>query len=401
MTKNKQTVVLAYSGGLDTTYTAKYLAVEKGFDVISVVANTGGFNSVQLKDIELRAKQLGVKKHVVLNIEKDYYRLCLKYLVFGNILKNQTYPLSVSSERFFQAKAIAEYARSIDADCVAHGCTGAGNDQVRFDLVFKILIPDKPIISLVRDEQLSRDEEINFLKKHGVEGDFTKMAYSINEGLWGTSIGGRETLTSNLPLPEQAFPSHPEKTEPETVEIQFIKGQVSRINGQPFSHPVDAIRFLNKLGSKFAIGRGMHVGDTIIGTKGRVGFEAPAALLLIKAHHELEKHTLTKWQLYWKEQLANWYGTMLHDGLYMEPTLRNIESFLDESQKHVNGTVHVQLFPYYFQVLGVESPNDLMNSKFGSYGETAGSWTATDVKGFINVLANPLKNYYSVNSDEI
>ncbi|MGD9994579.1 MAG: argininosuccinate synthase [Salinivirgaceae bacterium] len=399
MTKNKQTVVLAYSGGLDTTYTAKYLAVEKGFDVISVVANTGGFNSVQLKNIELRAKQLGVKKHVVLDIEKDYYSLCLKYLVFGNILKNQTYPLSVSSERFFQAKAIAEYARSIDADCVAHGCTGAGNDQVRFDLVFKILIPDKPIISLVRDEQLSRDEEINFLKKHGVEGDFTKMTYSINEGLWGTSIGGRETLTSNLPLPEQAFPSHPEKTEPEIVEIQFSKGQVSRINGQPFSHPVDAIRFLNKLGSKFAIGRGMHVGDTIIGTKGRVGFEAPAAILLIKAHHELEKHTLTKWQLYWKEQLANWYGTMLHDGLYMEPTLRNIESFLDESQKHVNGTVHVQLFPYYFQVLGVESPNDLMNSKFGSYGETAGSWTATDVKGFINVLANPLKNYYSVNSD--
>lgn len=401
MTKNKQTVVLAYSGGLDTTYTAKYLAVEKGFDVISVVANTGGFNSVQLKNIEQRAMQLGVKKHVVLDIEKDYYHLCLKYLVFGNILKNQTYPLSVSSERFFQAKAIAEYARSIDADCVAHGCTGAGNDQVRFDLVFKILIPDKPIISLVRDEQLLRDEEINFLKKHGVEGDFTKMAYSINEGLWGTSIGGRETLTSNLPLPEQAFPSHLEKKEPEMLEIQFNEGQVSRINGQQFSHPVDAIRFLNKLGSKFAIGRGMHVGDTIIGTKGRVGFEAPAALLLIKAHHELEKHTLTKWQLYWKEQLANWYGTMLHDGLYMEPTLRNIESFLDESQKHVNGTVQMQLFPYHFQVLGVESPNDLMNSKFGSYGETTGSWTATDVKGFINVLANPLKNYYSVNSDEI
>lgn len=401
MTQKKQTVVLAYSGGLDTTYTAKFLAVEKGFDVISVVANTGGFTLDQLTAIELRAKKLGVKKHVVLDIEKDYYQFCLKYLVYGNVLKNQTYPLSVSSERFFQAKAIAEYARFANADCVAHGCTGAGNDQVRFDLVFKILIPDKPIISLVRDEQLSRDEEINYLKSHGVTGDFSKMAYSINEGLWGTSIGGKETLSAKLPLPEEAFPSHPSKAEPEIVEIQFNEGQVSVINQQYFDHPVDAIRYLNKLGAEFAIGRGMHVGDTIIGTKGRVGFEAPAALMLIKAHHELEKHTLTKWQLYWKEILASWYGTMLHDGLYLEPAMRNIEAFLEESQKHVNGKVQLRLFPFYFQILGVESPNDLMNSKFGSYGEASGDWTAADVKGFINVLANPLKNYYSVNPDEI
>ncbi|MGE4289651.1 MAG: argininosuccinate synthase [Salinivirgaceae bacterium] len=401
MTKEKQTVVLAYSGGLDTTYTAKYLAVEKGYDVISVVANTGGFTSEQLKRIEHRAQQLGVKKHVVLDIEKDYYQGCLKYLVYGNVLKNQTYPLSVSSERFFQAKAIAEYARSVNADCVAHGCTGAGNDQVRFDLVFKILIPDKPIISLVRDEQLSREQEIDFLKNNGVDGDFKKMAYSLNEGLWGTSIGGKETLSSNLSLPEEAFPSQVEKNISEVIEIEFNQGQVTKINGQQFPHPVDAIRHLNKLGGEYAIGRGMHVGDTIIGTKGRVGFEAPAALLLIKAHHELEKHTLTKWQMYWKEQLASWYGTMLHDGLYMEPTLRNIETFLEETQKHVTGKVQVKLFPYYFQVLGVESSYDLMNSRFGAYGEASGNWTADDIKGFITVLANPLKNYYSVNTDEI
>jgi argininosuccinate synthase len=401
MTQRKQTVVLAYSGGLDTTYTAKYLAIEKNMDVISVVANTGGFDASQLADIEFRAKELGVKKHVVLNIEQTYYQQCIRYLVYGNTLKNNTYPLSVSSERFFQAKAIAEFAKDMNADFLAHGCTSAGNDQVRFDLVFKILLPNTPIISLVRDEQLSRQDEIDYLRKHGVKSDFTKMAYSINAGLWGTSIGGKETLSSSLPLPNSAFPSQAEKTAPELLNIEFNQGQLTKINNQEFSHPVDAIRYLNELGGKFAIGRGMHVGDTIIGTKGRVGFEAPAAYLIIKAHHELEKHTLTKWQMQWKEQLANWYGTMLHDSLYMEPTMRNVENFLEDTQKHVSGKVTIQLSPYYFQIQGIESPYDLMTSKFGAYGEAAGNWTADDVKGFINILSNPLKNYYSVNSDEL
>jgi argininosuccinate synthase len=401
MAEKKQTAVLAYSGGLDTTYTAKYLAVEKNMDVISVVANTGGFSNEQLANIEFRAKELGVKHHVVLNIENEYYQQCIRYLVYGNVLKNNTYPLSVSSERFFQAKAIANYAKEINAGFLAHGCTGAGNDQVRFDLVFKLLVPEKPIIALVRDEQLSRQDEMDYLRKHGVKSDFTKMAYSINEGLWGTSIGGKETLTSSLPLPGAAYPSQPIKTEPVEIEIQFTNGQVSGIDGQSFEHPNQAIRLLNKLGGSYAIGRGMHVGDTIIGTKGRVGFEAPAAYMLIKAHHELEKHTLTKWQMQWKEQLATWYGTMLHDALYLEPTMRNVENFLEDTQKHVTGTVKLLLAPYYFQVQGIQSDFDLMNSSFGAYGESAGKWTADDVKGFINILANPLKNYYAVNPDEL
>ncbi len=401
MTQKKQTVVLAYSGGLDTTYTAKYLAVEKNLDVISVVANTGGFTPEQLNSIEDRANELGVKQHVVLNIELNYYHSCIRYLVYGNVLKNNTYPLSVSSERFFQAKAIAEFARDVNADFIAHGCTGAGNDQVRFDLVFKILVPNTPIISLVRDEELSREDEISYLRKHQVKSDFTKMEYSINQGLWGTSIGGKETLTSNRPLPAGAFPTKPIHTKPKTIDLYFHEGQLTKVGKKEFPNTVEAIRFLNTIGGEYAIGRGMHVGDTIIGTKGRVGFEAPAAYLIIKAHHELEKHTLTKWQLQWKEQLASFYGTMLHDGLYLEPSMRNVEHFLEDTQKHVTGKVSILLKPYYFQIQGIESPFDLMNRSFGSYGESAGNWTADDVKGFINILANPLKNYYTVNNDEL
>lgn len=401
MSNANKTVILAYSGGLDTTYTAKYLAVEKGYDVISVVANTGGFNQVQLSDIAFKANELGVKDHVVLNIEQEYYDYCIKYLVYGNILKNNTYPLSVSSERFFQAKAIAEYAQQSQADFLAHGCTGAGNDQVRFDLVFKLLAPDKEIISLVRDEELSREDEINYLRKHGVKSDFTKMEYSINEGLWGTSVGGKETLTSHLPLPNHAYPSQVEQQNSETLVLEFKQGEIDKVNGEAFTDKVAAIRKINALGAKFAIGRGMHVGDTIIGTKGRVGFEAPAAYLLIKAHHELEKHTLTKHQMQWKEQLASWYGTMLHDSLYLEPTMRNVETFLADTQKHVTGKVTLVLHPYYFEVQGVESPYDLMNADFGAYGEASGQWTANDVKGFVNILSNSLKNYYTVNSNEL
>jgi argininosuccinate synthase len=401
MQNSPKTVVLAYSGGLDTTYTAKYLSQEKGMNVISVVANTGGFNAEQLATIETKAKAIGVKEHVVLNIEQEYYNKCLRFLIYGNILKNQTYPLSVSSERFFQAKAIAEFAKQRKVDAIAHGCTVAGNDQVRFDLVFKLLCPGTEIIALVRDEKLKREDEINYLRSHGVEGDFKKMEYSINAGLWGTSVGGKETLTTNLPLPEPAYPSHCEKDGMEQIVLEFEKGQIVAINGKKYTSAVDAIRFLNEIGSKYAIGRGMHVGDTIIGTKGRVGFEAPAANMLIKAHHELEKHTLTKWQLYWKDMLANWYGTMLHDGLYLEPAMRQMELFMEATQEHVTGKVFVQLLPYRFFIEGIESKKDMMRSGFGAYGEEAGNWTADDVKGFINMMANPLKNYYTVNPDEL
>lgn len=401
MSGDKKTVVLAYSGGLDTTYTAKYLSVEKNMDVITVVGNTGGFSDEQLADIQAKAEELGSKKHVVLNVEKEYYEHCIKYLIYGNVLKNNTYPLSVSSERFFQAKAIAEYANEINADYLAHGCTGAGNDQVRFDLVWKLIAPNKEIIALVRDESLMRDDEIAYLRKYGVNSDFTKMEYSINEGLWGTSVGGKETLTSHQTLPLSAYPSQPTKTEPGKLEIEFEKGQVTMVDGQKFAHPVDAIRYINKVGNKYALGRGMHVGDTVIGTKGRVGFEAAAAYLIIKAHHELEKHTLTKAQMMWKEQLGNWYGATLHDSLHLEPAMRNVENFLEDTQMHVTGKVSIILNPYHFMIEGITSDFDLMNTKFGSYGEEAGKWSADDVKGFVNILSNSLRNYYSVNEDEL
>jgi argininosuccinate synthase len=400
MTK-KKTVVLAYSGGLDTTYTAKYLSVEKNMDVITVVGDTGGFSKEQLDDIEKKAKELGSIKHIVLNVEKEYYDYCIKYLVYSNFLKNNTYPISVSSERFFQAKAIAEYANEVGADYLSHGSTGAGNDQIRFDLIWKLIAPNKEIISLVRDESLSREDEISYLRKHGVNSDFTKMEYSINEGLWGTSVGGKETLSSHLPLPNNAYPSQLKQTEPKKLEIEFTEGQVTKIDGKNFDHPVDAIRFLNKIGGEFAIGRGIHTGDTIIGTKGRVGFEAPAAYMLIKAHHELEKHTLTKWQMHWKSQLGEWYGTMVHESMYLEPTMRNIENFLEDTQKHVTGTVYITLAPYHFMVDGIKSDFDLMNSDFGAYGEMAGQWSADDIKGFVTILSNPLRNYYAVNKDEL
>ena len=396
-----KTVVLAYSGGLDTSYTAKYLSEVKQLHVISVVANTGGFSEQQLQKIEKNAKALGVKQHIVLNLEQEYYHACVRYLIYGNILKNNTYPLSVSSERFFQAKAIAEFANEANADYLAHGCTGAGNDQVRFDLVFKLLCPDKPIISLVRDEELSREDELLFLKKQGVDLEFDKMEYSINEGLWGTSIGGKETLTSDRNLPEEAYLSKVSNPNPKEVDITFQNGQVTEVNNQAFDDPIHAIKHLNDLGAGYAIGRGIHVGDTIIGTKGRVGFEAPAAYLIIKAHHELEKHTLTKWQMQWKEQLANWYGTMLHDSLYLEPTMRNVEHFLEDTQKNVSGTVTLKLFPMYFEIVGVKTSKDLMNTASGAYGEASGNWSAQDVRGFVSILANPLMNYYSVNSDEL
>nr|MCU0355485.1 argininosuccinate synthase [Cytophagales bacterium] len=391
--------VLAFSGGLDTSYCVKYLSEEKGMEVHSVLVDTGGFSTEELNSIENRAKTLGVKSHKTVNVVDKYYQECLKYLVFGNVLKNNTYPLSVSAERMFQALAVAEYARSVNADAVAHGSTGAGNDQVRFDVVFRILIPNMEVITPIRDMKLSREAEIEYLKSKGVVQDWTKAAYSINKGIWGTSVGGKETLTSDQYLPESAFPTQLSKTEPEQVDLYFEKGELKGINGQKFSNPVDAIKKLQEIAGPFAIGRDIHVGDTIIGIKGRVGFEAAAPLIIIKAHHTLEKHVLTKGQLYWKEQLANWYGTMVHEGQFLEPVARNIETFLTDTQQNVTGTVHVQLAPYRFYVLGIQSEHDLMSAKFGSYGEMNNAWTGDDVRGFSKIMSNQTMIYHKVNED--
>ncbi|ARS35076.1 argininosuccinate synthase [Pontibacter actiniarum] len=391
-------VVLAFSGGLDTSYCAIYLAQELGLEVYSAIVDTGGFSEEELKEIERRAYAMGVKQHTHLNETQHFYNSCIRYLVFGNILKNNTYPLSVSAERVTQAIAIANHAKSVGADFVAHGSTGAGNDQVRFDMIFQALIPEVEIITPIRDKKLSREEEITYLKEHGVEMDFQKAQYSINKGIWGTSVGGKETLTSHLPLPDEAYPTQLSKHEPERVTLHFEKGELVSVNDQKFGTPVQAIQHLQELAAPFAIGRDIHVGDTIIGIKGRVGFEAAAPMVIIKAHHTLEKHVLTKWQLYWKDQLSAWYGNWLHEGQLLDPTMRNIEAFLESTQQNVTGKVFVLLAPYRFQVEGIESKHDLMSDKFGSYGEMNRAWTSDDVKGFAKIFGNQTKLYNSVNS---
>jgi argininosuccinate synthase len=390
-------LVLAFSGGLDTSFCVKYLKEEKGFDVYTAIANTGGFSQEELKSIEEKAYRLGAVKHVTLDVTEEYYNKCIRYMIFGNILRNNTYPISVSSERVFQAIATINYAKEIGACYIAHGSTGAGNDQVRFDLTFQVLAPEIEIVTPIRDLLLSRQEEIDFLKKHGVEDDYIKMQYSINQGLWGTSVGGKETLTSSKGLPYEAYPNQLETNEEKMIELGFEKGELKTINGKSFENGPKIIRALNEITSKFAIGRDIHVGDTIIGIKGRVGFEAAAPMLIIKAHHLLEKHTLTKWQIYWKEQLSNWYGMFLHEALYHEPVMRNMEIFLESTQENVTGKVFVKLKPYSFELQGIESEHDLMNSGFAHYGETATAWTGDDVKGFTKILSNSLKIYNSVN----
>jgi argininosuccinate synthase len=390
-------LVLAFSGGLDTSFCAKYLKEEKGFEVYTAIANTGGFTDEELKAIEERAYKLGAVNHVTLDVTNEYYEKCIRYMVFGNVLRNNTYPISVSSERAFQAIATINYAKEIGAGYIAHGSTGAGNDQIRFDLTFQVLAPEIEIITPTRDLLLSRQQEIDYLKKFGYEADFTKMDYSINQGLWGTSVGGKETLKSGTNLPNHAYPSQVEATEEKVIELGFEKGELKTIDGKSFENGPKTIQVLEEIASKYAIGRDTHVGDTIIGIKGRVGFEAAAPIIIIKAHHLLEKHTLTKWQAYWKEQLGNWYGMFLHEAMYQEPVMRNIETFLESTQENVTGKVIVKLKPYHFELVGIESDHDLMNSAFGEYGETVKAWTADDVKGFTKILSNSLKIYNAVN----
>ena len=392
----KQKVVLAFSGGLDTSFCVKYLSEDKGYDVYTAIANTGGFSKEELANIEKRALALGAVKHATLDIEQEYYEKSIKYMIYGDILRNGTYPISVSSERIFQAIAIIEYAKSVGADCVAHGSTGAGNDQVRFDLTFQVLAPEIEIITPTRDMTLTREYEINYLREHGFEADFKKMEYSINKGLWGTSIGGKETLRSEQTLPEEAYPSQVTAHAEERLKITFHEGEIAAVNGKPYADKVEAIRAVEAIGSKFGIGRDMHIGDTIIGIKGRVGFEAAAPMLIIAAHKMLEKHTLTKWQIYWKEQVATWYGMFLHEAQYLEPVMRDIERFLDHSQENVTGEVELTLRPYGYTLVGVQSPLDLMKTDFGEYGEVNKAWTADDVKGFTKILGNQMKIYYNV-----
>jgi len=392
-------VVLGFSGGLDTSFCARYLSVEKGYEIHSIVVNTGGFSEDDLEQIEAHAYKLGVKSHASVDAVKSYYDNIIKYLIFGNVLKNNTYPLSVSAERLSQALCIAEHVKKIGAEAVIHGSTGAGNDQVRFDMIFNIMIPGVEIITPIRDMKLSREEEITYLKSKGVEMNFEKSQYSVNKGLWGTSVGGKETLHSKGMLPEEAWPTQVTEVNTTDLELVFEKGELVGVDDKKFAHPTAAIQYLQSIAGPYGIGRDIHVGDTIIGIKGRVGFEAAAPMIILKAHHALEKHVLTKWQLNWKDQLALFYGNWLHEGQILDPVMRNIEAYFISSQQNVTGKVFVELDTYRFQVTGIESDYDLMSSKFGKYGEMNNGWTGEDVRGFTKIFGNQVAIYHSVKND--
>jgi argininosuccinate synthase len=388
-------VVLAFSGGLDTSYSAIYLSKEMGLEVHAALANTGGFSPEELEDIKRRALALGVTSYVALDVTQDYYEHQIKYMIFGNVLKNGSYPISVSSERISQATAVAKYAKEMGADYLCHGSTGAGNDQVRFDMIFNIIAPEIKVIALIREKRLSREEEIAYLRENGVDFDFKKAEYSINQGIWGTSVGGKETLSSHSTLPEKAYPSQLKAKDTKRVTLTFEKGELVGVDGKMYDDRIEAIHALQHIAAPYAVGRGMHVGDTIIGIKGRVGFEAAAPMIIIKAHHMLEKHVLTKWQLFWKDQISQFYGNYLHEGQYYDPVMRDMEAMLERSQRNVSGEVFVDLMPYRFDMVGIKSRHDLMTA--GAYGEKMDDWSAADVEGFGRIFGNQNKIYYKIN----
>ncbi len=399
MEDKKKKVVVAFSGGLDTSYTVMRLAKE-GWEVYAACANTGGFSPEQLRQNEENAYKLGAVAYATLDVMDEYYDRSLRYMIYGNVLRNNCYPISVSSERIFQAIAIARYAKEIGADAIAHGSTGAGNDQIRFDMTFLVMAPGVEIITLTRDQSLSRQEEIDYLNQNGFAADFTKLKYSYNVGIWGTSICGGEILDPAQGLPEEAYLKQVKRQDESTLRITFEKGQITAVNDETFASPIKAIQRIEELGSAYGIGRDCNVGDTIIGIKGRVAFEAAAPLIIIGAHRELEKRTLSKWQQYWKDQVANWYGMFLHESQYLEPVMPDIEAMLTSSQRNVNGTVILRLRPLNYEIVGVESDDDLLKSRLGEYGEMQHGWTAEEAKGFIKLMATPLRVYYGIHPDE-
>ncbi len=384
----KKTIALAFSGGLDTSFCVLHLR-DKGWNVVTITVDTGGFSAEELRLLDARSKALGAIRHVAIDAREELFDRYLRYLVYGNVLRGQLYPLSVSAERVCQAARIAQAARELGADAIAHGSTGAGNDQLRFDIAFRVLAPELEIVTPIRDGALSRDEEAAYLRGHGVDVPETTAAYSVNRGLWGTSVGGRETMTSDRPLPPEAWPGGtPGALPPLVLTLGFERGVPVKLDGEPLA-PVDLISALTSLASGYGIGRGVHLGDTILGIKGRVGFEAAAATLLIAAHRELEKLVLSAAQLQWKETLGNLYGNLLHEARFFDPLARDLEAFLESSQAPVTGEASFTLYPRTWEVNGVRSPNSLMNSTVADYGEGNKFWTGAEARAFSKLYGLP------------
>lgn len=381
-------IVLAFSGGLDTSFCVPYLRETYNEPVYTVTVNTGGVSPSEAEALEEKALALGAEKHLTVDARADLFEDHLSYLIKGNVLRGDVYPLSVGPERVTQAQKVVEAARELGARAIAHGSTGAGNDQVRFDVALQILADDLEVLTPIREKSLSREESTAYLRERGVEVADDKTTYSINEGLWGTTVGGKETLTTSQALPEEAYPGTTAPAdspdEPRELSLSFENGVPTALDGES-ADPVSIIEQLNTLGGAYGVGRNIHVGDTILGIKGRVGFEAPAALILIKAHQELEKIVLSKWQQYQKDHLSDFYGMLVHEGQYFDPVMRDIEAFLNSSQETVTGTVSVRLFKGQISVQGCESPYSMFDTGIATYGEENTLWNGRDARGFTRI----------------
>jgi argininosuccinate synthase len=385
-------IVLAYSGGLDTSFLVPWVAEQTGRPVITVTVDTGGIDAAAAEALASRSRALGALQHHQVDARAEYYEQVLRFLIMGNVKRGQLYPLCVGAERVMQAQTIARTARQIGTNMIAHGCTAAGNDQVRFEVALRTIAPELEILAPVRDRAFKRQEELEYLQQRGLPVPPFGAAYSINRGLWGVTIGGKETLTSAGSIPDEAWvltrDAFTRPRQPERHVISFERGRPSGLDGRSLS-PVEVIESLELLAAPFGIGRGIHLGDTIIGTKGRVAFEAPAAETLLTAHRELEKLVLTARQQRIKELVAQPYGDLVHEGQLLDPVCRDIEALLESSQARVSGDVHVLFRPGQLFVEGVESPCSLMAASKGVYGEAVGEWSPADALGFSKIVALP------------
>ena len=397
-------VVLAFSGGLDTSFCALYLKEELGYDVITVSVDTGGFTAKELKNIEQRAKELKVLKHFTIDAKNFVYDKFISFIIKANSMRGGVYPLSVGAERVAQAIEVVKIAKKEKADALAHGSTGAGNDQVRFDVVFNVISPELEILTPIRSLGWSREQEANWLKERGIDINPTIQDYSYNEGLWGTTIGGKQTHDPWDFPPENVFikttPSPNIKNESLEIIIDFEDGLPVALNGKNMNG-ISIIQELNKIAGSWGIGRGVHIGDTIFGIKGRIIFEAPAPIIIITAHKELEKLVLSKHQRFWKDHLGQVYGDMLHEAQYFDPIMRDIEAFIDSSQKYVKGSAKILFRDKSFMLIGVKSPNSMVKTDLATYGEVQSLWDWRDAEGFCKVYGIPQKLFNMVNSDFI